>query len=137
MANDVKPGSIYRYPYLWRREALRGETEGRKPRPVCLAVALDVADGTYLYFLPITTTAPSAEQTVIEVPALELQRAGLRGEKRGWIVLSEHNRDVLGRSYYFNAADPPIGRFSGRFLAEVIRVALPFLKSAAAKVDRI
>lgn len=136
MTTEVRTGTVYRYPYLWKREAERGETEGRKPRPVCLAVTLHVNAETYLYFLPITTTAPMAEQITIEIPELELQRAGLKGERRGWLVISEHNRDVLGKSYYFNAADGPIGRFSGRFIAEIIRKALPHLKSAAAKVDR-
>ena len=31
-------GQVFRYPFLWKRQRAAGETEGRKARPVCLAV---------------------------------------------------------------------------------------------------
>jgi hypothetical protein len=32
--DELRTGCVIRFPYLWVREAERGETEGRKPRPV-------------------------------------------------------------------------------------------------------
>ena len=66
MTVSLKAGDVISYPYLWRREADNGETEGRKTRPA-----------------------------VVVVP-LELRRVGLTAEKRGWVIVSEHNRDIVG-----------------------------------------
>jgi hypothetical protein len=33
---------VIRYPYLWVREAARGETEGRKLRPVTVGVRIAI-----------------------------------------------------------------------------------------------
>ena len=32
--DQLRTGCVILFPYLWVREAERGETEGRKPRPV-------------------------------------------------------------------------------------------------------
>ena len=56
MTVSLKAGDVISYPYLWRREADNGETEGRKTRPA-----------------------------VVVVP-LELRRVGLTAEKRGWVT---------------------------------------------------
>ena len=32
--DNLRSACVLRYPYLWARQADRGETEGRKPRPV-------------------------------------------------------------------------------------------------------
>ena len=36
---EPKIGDVWRYPYLWKREALEGEDAGRKPRPTALLQA--------------------------------------------------------------------------------------------------
>ena len=59
----LSPGLVIRYPYLWKREHDRGETEGRKDRPVCLAISLAMKGDTYLYLLPISSQQPAAGQT--------------------------------------------------------------------------
>jgi hypothetical protein len=137
MTNKPVTGSIYRYPYLWRREGERGETEGRKNRPVCLAIQMEFRGQAILFFAPISTKEPMQGEVAIEIPELELQRAGLSNGRRGWIVLSEVNRDVLGKSFYFAATQKPIGRFSPKFLAAVLRSLLPALRRQGAMVDRI
>lgn len=40
MKNEPAAGKVFWYPFLWKREQLEGETEGRKKRPVCIAVTI-------------------------------------------------------------------------------------------------
>lgn len=59
MANKPSVGEVFRYPFLWKREELSGETEGRKKRPACIAVTIAKHDGEPVVFiLPITTQPP-------------------------------------------------------------------------------
>lgn len=50
MSREFRLGEVISYPYLWAWQQQRGETEGRKRRPVCVVVAIrNAADGnTYL-----------------------------------------------------------------------------------------
>jgi hypothetical protein len=43
--DELRTGCVIRFPYLWVREAERGETEGRKPRPVAVGVRICPAEG--------------------------------------------------------------------------------------------
>jgi hypothetical protein len=135
--HDLIAGKVVRYPYLWRREGQAGETEGRKNRPVCLALAFKSNDGIHLAFLPITGTAPTEDQAAVEIPATELQRAGLDPGKRGWVVVSEYNHDILERSFYFEMSQKPLGHFGELFMTRVLKAFWPFLKSSTARVDRM
>ncbi len=132
----LKPGVVIRYPYLWRRESEQGEDAGRKDRPACLAISLQRDDLTYLYLLPITSQHPAGDQTALEIPEMELRRIGLRTHKRGWIIVSEHNRDIFERSFYLDRVIEPLGAFSDAFLLKIQRTSLPFFKSAQARVAR-
>ena len=55
----LRPGAIFHYAYLWHREFLTGQTEGRKDRPaLALAVAISDQDGrSHVMALPITHLA--------------------------------------------------------------------------------
>ena len=132
----LKPGAVIPYPYLWKRESDKGEDSGRKHRPACLVIAVPMKDLTYLYLLAITGQPPTQGQTALEIPEMELRRIGLRTHKQGWIVVSEHNRDIAERSWYFEASAKPLGTFSDAFLLKIQRAALPFFRSAAARVVR-
>jgi len=57
MSREFRPGEVISYPYLWAWKQQRGETEGRKQRPVCVVFAIrSAADGnTHLALLAITT----------------------------------------------------------------------------------
>ena len=58
MPNKPTAGEVFRYPFLWKREELSGETEGRKKRPVCIAVTVAKQDGeTVVFILPISFVA--------------------------------------------------------------------------------
>ena len=116
----IQTACVVRYPYLWAREATKGETEGRKSRPVAVGVRLARADGDLILFFLITTKEPEPERFVVEIPTTEKQRAGLDRDLRLWIILDEYNSDVVGRSFYLEP-DPPIGKFSKAFLLPLMR----------------
>jgi hypothetical protein len=128
-------GAVFIYPFLWKRQADAGETEGRKDRPVAVALRVGRVDGSEsIVVLPITTKAPHSGQLTAEIPHIEKRRAGLDPDRRLWIVMDEANLDVLGNSYYMG--DPaPIGTFSRSFFVPIARQFIAHFK-AAAKIDR-
>ena len=116
----IQTACVIRYPYLWAREARRGETEGRKERPVAVGVRMPRPDGDLALFFPITTQQPEASRFAVEIPAMEKLRAGLDTDLRLWIVFDEFNTDIIGRSFYLEP-EPPIGRFSKAFFLPLLR----------------
>jgi hypothetical protein len=129
-------GSVLNYPYLWRWQAEKGETEGRKDRPVCLILAIAKSDLTHLVLLAISGTPPRSDQAALMVPALERRRAGLRDWKEAWVTVSEYNYDVAEVSYYLTPNTETLGRFSASFLAKIAAAARPFISQTVARVDR-
>jgi hypothetical protein len=117
----LRTGCVVRYPYLWVREAERGETEGRKPRPVAVGVRIIRPKGDDLLVLfPITSQPPSPDRFAVEIPEMEKRRAGLDATLRLWIILDEYNQDSVGRSFYLEP-EPPLGRFSKAFFLPVMK----------------
>lgn len=130
------PGSIIDYPYLWTRERDAGETEGRKPRPVCLVISAVITSGEHvIILLAITSQAPRASTMAVEVPPLELRRAGLADHRRGWVIIDEYNADILERSWYYIPL-PARGTFSPAFLNQLLKAFRPTLAERGAGVDR-
>lgn len=68
--DDIQTACVIRYPYLWVREAQRGETEGRKERPVAVGVRVSRPDGDLL------------PRFACEIPPIEKRRAGLDPDLR-------------------------------------------------------
>jgi hypothetical protein len=94
-------GDVFDYPYLWKREQLNHETEGRKPRPcACVAAVIDQAGQVNMFILAITGSY-GGNGKAIEIPAVEKRRAGLDSFKQLWVVIDEYNHDILGKSFYF------------------------------------
>ena len=118
--DQIQTAAVIRYPYLWSREAGKGETEGRKDRPVAVGVRIPRADGDLVLFFPITTKQPERNRFAVEIPAIEKRRAGLDGDLCLWIILDEFNSDVIGRSFYLEP-EPPMGRFSKAFFLPILR----------------
>lgn len=134
MANKPAAGEVFRYPFLWKREELSGETEGRKKRPVCIAVTVAKQEGeTIVFILPITTQPPLPARQTIEVPQIESQRVGLETHVRKWIMLDEINTDIVERSYVWDDRKP-LGAFSPAFTAKIRSALLALAKAGAAKV---
>jgi len=120
MVTSPSGGDVWRYDYLWHGQRERGETAGRKPRPVAVAaVFVEQNSRTNLFLLPITGTPPTAKQEALSVPQIERRRAGL-DDKPLWIVLDEYNHDILEESHVF---DPTarIGAFSPSFHKIMLR----------------
>lgn len=116
-----RTGCVIRFPFLWVREAERGETEGRKPRPVAVGVRIARPKGEDLLVLfPITSQPPSPGRFAAEIPEMEKRRAGLDATLRLWIILDEYNQDTIGRSFYLEP-EPPLGRFSKAFFLPLIK----------------
>jgi hypothetical protein len=83
-------GEVWRYPFLWSREAARGETEGRKPRPVAMALLTRNAAGEReVLMVPITSRPPRDNPFALPVPDIEKQRAGLDLRLALWIVTDQ------------------------------------------------
>ncbi|MBY3158483.1 hypothetical protein HFO56_40020 [Rhizobium laguerreae] len=125
----IQTASVIRYPYLWAREAGRGETEGRKERPVVVGVRMPRRDGDLVLFFPVTTKQPEASRFAVEVPAIEKRRAGLDADRRLWIIFDEFNTDIVGNSFYLEP-EPPTGRFSKAFFLPLLRELISRRKSA-------
>lgn len=133
--DDIQTACIVRYPYLWAREAGRGETEGRKTRPVAVGVRLPHPEGDMILLFPVTTREPEKGRFAVEIPAIEKRRAGLDTDLRLWIVLDEYNSDIVGHSFYLEP-EPPLGRFSKAFFLPLLREFVARRK-AATEISRI
>jgi hypothetical protein len=138
MSDRFKSGSIIDYPYLWRRQSDAGREHGEKDRPVCLVLAMPDTKQriTHLVILAISATPPFEGQTVIEIPPLELRRAGLSMFKKGWITVGEYNYDVAERSFFFDPNQMPRGQFSPSFLEEIRQSLRTVLATRTGRIDR-
>lgn len=138
MSRKLRSGDIVRYPYLWKWQRDRGESEGRKDRPVCVVIAVHSSrdDATHLALLAISSRPPTADQVALEVPEIECRRGGLSEFKQAWISVSEYNYDIAERSYYLDPAQPAIGRFSKPFMMRLAAALSPLFKLSQSRVDR-
>jgi hypothetical protein len=119
--DQLRTGCVIRFPYLWVREAERGETGGRKPRPVAVGVRIVRRGGEdVLVLFPITSQRPSRDRFAAEIPEIEKRRAGLDATLRLWIILDEYNQDTIRRSFYLEP-EPPLGRFSKAFFLPLMK----------------
>ena len=74
---EPRPGLVFRYDYLWNREAAAGRDQG-KERPACLLIASDAATKPrYAIILPITHSAPFGNTVAVEIPARVRAHLGL------------------------------------------------------------
>ncbi|MDR3440889.1 hypothetical protein [Telmatospirillum sp.] len=91
----VRPGLVFRYEYVWKRQSLTGRDVGEKDRPVCcVAVAVSTIDGSQrILIVPITTQPPDPSVPALEIPMAVKSHLGLDGDRRSWIILNEANVD--------------------------------------------
>jgi hypothetical protein len=86
-------GLVISYSYLWHREHIIGQIEGRKDRP-CLIVAVETPEempGPRVTVAPITHLPPTAGTAAVEFPAAVKRFLGLDDE-RAWVVIDDLNR---------------------------------------------
>lgn len=113
-------GQVFDYHYLWKWQAIRGETEGRKKRPSCVSVMSTTAAGQRVIFIaPITSKSPEQSRVALEVPAIEARRAGLETTLPLWIIVDELNADFPEMSYVIEDRTPR-GSFSPAFMRKVV-----------------
>ena len=117
---EPRPGLVFRYDYLWSREAAAGRDQG-KERPACLVAAMDsIATPRLVVILPITHTPPDKDTVGVAIPAKVCQAIGL-DDAPSWVIVSEHNVDewpnaglapVPGRPGVFSYGFIPPGLFA-------------------------
>ncbi|MDX8355291.1 hypothetical protein [Cognatiyoonia sp. IB215182] len=122
MANDFpQAGQVFDYHYLWKWQDEKGETEGRKKRPCCMALVVMNAEGQHVLFIaPITSKRPDAGRLAIAIPETELHRAKLDSHVSLWVIVDELNADVLEASYTLEDRNPR-GQFGPAFTDTVLR----------------
>ncbi len=91
MPPNAQPGMVLSYSYLWKREQLKGETEGRKDRASVVVLVRPEGDGEVVYVLPTSTS-----ETLENDPwAIEIPRSIKNGlkldETRSWVNVTEFN----------------------------------------------
>ncbi|TWB37203.1 type II toxin-antitoxin system PemK/MazF family toxin [Nitrospirillum pindoramense] len=92
---DAKPGLVFRYEYVWKRQALAGKDIAEKERPACVVLSVDgVAGNRRVLIVPITTQAPGADTPALEVQLPVKRHLGLDADRSSWIILSEANIDA-------------------------------------------
>ncbi|MDD9718717.1 hypothetical protein PVW48_18295 [Dinoroseobacter sp. PD6] len=122
MTADVPvAGQVFDYHYLWKWQADRGETEGRKKRPSCVVIVVTNAAGQHVLFIaPITSKSPDKNRSALPIPETEARRAKLATDVRLWVILDELNADVLEQSYTFEERSPR-GALSPAFTDAILR----------------
>lgn len=130
-------GDIWRFPYLWLWQKARGESEGRKDRPVAVVLVIHQGESvSHLILLALTTTPPDKDRNALRLPRVEAQRVGLDGDRDQWVILDEYNHDILQVSSRFSPAGR-IGHLSPSFLRVVRKAFEDSLRSGRArKVSR-
>jgi hypothetical protein len=138
MSRKFRPGEVISYPYLWAWQQQRGETEGRKRRPVCVVIAIrGTSDGnTHLALLAITSQPPQAGRSALEIPDIERKRAGLGELKQSWIMVDEYNYDIVERSWYIEPDRDILGRFSKSFMMKIAGM-FAEARSRSSQVNRL
>lgn len=120
-ADFPSAGQVFDYHYLWKWQADRSETEGRKKRPSCVVIVVTNAAGQHVMFIaPITGKAPDKGRIALEIPETEARRANLDTHISLWVILDELNADILEASYTLEDRSAR-GSFSPAFTDAILR----------------
>lgn len=129
-------GQVFDYHYLWKWQAERGETEGRKKRPSCVVIVVTNQAGQHVMFIaPITSKSPAPGRTALEIPETEARRARLDSDVLLWVVLDELNADILETSYTLEERSPR-GSFSPAFTDAILREVQRLRAAGVLKLSR-
>jgi len=90
----ARPGLVFRYEYIWKRQELAGQATGEKERPACVVLAVSgAAGGQGVLIVPITTQQPGRDIPAMEIPQAVKRHLGLDAGRPSWIILNEANLD--------------------------------------------
>jgi hypothetical protein len=91
---EARPGLVFRYEYVWKRQELAGQTAGEKERPACVVLAISGGAGERrVLIVPITTQEPGGDIPAMEIPPAVKCHLGLDAGRPSWIILNEANLD--------------------------------------------
>lgn len=91
---ETRPGLVFRYEYVWKRQALAGRTTAEKDRPACIVLAVTGQQGDQrVLIVPVTTKSPPEGVEAIEIPPKVKRHLGLEDDRPSWIILSVANID--------------------------------------------
>ena len=91
---QARPGLVFRYEYIWKRQELAGQATGEKERPVCVVLTVSGAAGDRrVPIVPITTQQPGPDSPAMEIPQAVKRHLGLDAGRPSWIILGEANLD--------------------------------------------
>ena len=92
---EARPGLVFRYEYVWKRQELAGQATGDKERPACVVLAIGGAAGERrVLIVPITTRQPGRDIPAMEIPQAVKRHLGLDAGRPSWIILNEANLDI-------------------------------------------
>lgn len=117
--DDYVRGSVILYPFVWSREAAKGETEGRKTRETVITARFRAEGSEMIALIPVTASLPQGD-AVYELPEIEVRRLARGGKARLWVVLDEVNTDILGESWYLEPG-AKVGQLSESVMRELWR----------------
>ena len=92
MSFEPKPGLVIRYDFLWKEEADKGYTDGRKDRPCTIIVATKLRDdgSRDVIVCPITHSPPMSGETAVAIPMNMARHLNLDDEQC-WIKTHQVN----------------------------------------------
>lgn len=133
--NPHGPGTVLKYPYVWRGGA--GSLEP-KLRTACLMFKKVLATGnTAIVIVSISDMPGPAPEFCISVPPHEIERGGLSAFRRAFVHLDQYNVDQVENSFHYNAATPVMGQFSEPFVARLARTLAHAVRiGRAERIDR-
>ena len=72
MTDAPQLGDVGSFPFLWKRQERRGETEGRKYRPCAIVLLTKTERGQQeVLLVPITSQPSESNPLAVEVPEIE------------------------------------------------------------------
>ena len=75
---EARPGLVFRYEYIWKRQELAGQTTGEKERPACVVLTVSGGAGDQrVLIVPITTRQPGRDVPAMEIPQAVKRHLGL------------------------------------------------------------
>jgi hypothetical protein len=133
--NPHGPGTILKYPYVWRGSP---GTQEPKLRTACLLFKKVLATGnTAIVIVSISDMPGPAPDFCIAVPPHEMERGGLSAFRSAFVQLDQYNVDQVENSFHYNPAAPVMGQFSEPFVATLARTLAHAIRiGRAERIDR-
>ncbi|MEL6100344.1 MAG: hypothetical protein AAFR68_03415 [Pseudomonadota bacterium] len=114
-------GQVFQYHFLWKWQAKKGQLEGSKARPSCVAIIVANSEGNRVLFIaPITSKEPIEGREGVRVPETEARRARLDTVMPLWVMVDELNAEILETSFTLESREPQ-GAFSTAFTDAIVR----------------